>query len=116
MLDTHDAPINEVQPDTNGDHINDHEIFPQPDDGSSDIHIDENYLEQTNANVFHYPKSRTQDSFPCDNQLRGYTKILSFLDKLCAPKYAFDDLLELLTDLHHDGFSFAYRHKKERQL
>lgn len=62
------------------------------------------------------PKHRTLGSHAIDAQNEGYIKLLCFLDKIQAPNYAFDELMDLLFDLHVRKFNFALYHKKRRSI
>jgi hypothetical protein len=65
--------------------------------------------------VFHPPEKKGQH-FTYTNQQKGYVRLLTFLDKHNAPKYAFDELLEILRLMSIDKFDFRTVHPKRKSI
>jgi hypothetical protein len=62
------------------------------------------------------PKGTNKSSYAIDPQTEGYIKILCFLDKIQAPIKAFDELMQLILELHHCRFQFGNFHPKRSSL
>jgi hypothetical protein len=62
------------------------------------------------------PKPSTQGSYSLDAQIEGYIKLICFLEKIQAPIKAFDELMQLLTELDTNRFNFSCHHKKRRSV
>jgi hypothetical protein len=48
--------------------------------------------------------------------MEGYIKIMCFLDKYQAPIKAFDELMQLVFELHISHFNFSGYHKKRKSI
>jgi hypothetical protein len=65
--------------------------------------------------IFHPPEA-IGTSFTYTNQTKGYVQILQFLDKHNAPKYAFDELMEILRVMSVQNFDFRSVHPRRKTL
>jgi hypothetical protein len=65
--------------------------------------------------VFHPPDARGTH-FTYTNQMKGYVQILQFLDKHNAPKYAFDELMEIVRLMSIQNFDFRQVHPKRKTV
>jgi hypothetical protein len=64
----------------------------------------------------YHPSSKAKCTYALDPQMEGYIKILCFLDKIQAPIKAFDELMQLLFELHTSRFNFSSYHKKRKSI
>jgi hypothetical protein len=56
--------------------------------------------------TYYMPPEAKSTYFTYTNQQKGYVQLFQFLDKHNAPKYAFNELLEILCLLSVDNFDF----------
>jgi hypothetical protein len=64
----------------------------------------------------YHPSSKAKRTYALDPQMEGYIKIMCFLDKIQAPIKAFDELMQLLFELHISHFNFSGYHKKRKSI
>jgi hypothetical protein len=64
----------------------------------------------------YHPSSKAKRTYALDPQMEGYIKIMCFLDKYQAPIKAFDELMQLLFELHISHFNFSGYHKKRKSI
>jgi hypothetical protein len=66
--------------------------------------------------TYFQPPESKGTHFTYTNQTKGYVQLLQFLDKLNAPKYAFDELLEILHLMSIQNFDFQTVHPRRKTV
>jgi hypothetical protein len=85
------------------------------DEGEDTEHPDLQTVYYPPGTYFQPPESKGTH-FTYTNQMKGYVLLLQFLDKHNAPKYAFDELLEILHLMSIQNFDFRTVHPRRKTV
>lgn len=87
-------------------------------DGFVDNDITDNVIEPIYypPGVYHIPVSQINHRHTHSPQQLGYVKLIQFLSEHNAPKYAFDDLMDMFIELSKSRFDFGAQHPKRKSV